>query len=115
MSRANVEKAGGGPGARGRFSSKKKLQAVLRLLQGESLDTLSRELKINAGTLSAWRDSALNASLVALKSKPSDGRDVEIKELKTLIGDLTLRLEVSREAVTRLRAGRPLADGRSRK
>ena len=81
MSRVNVGKAGGDLGSRGRFSSKKKLQAVLRLLQGESLDTLSRELKVNAG--------ALNASLVALKFKPSDGRDVEIKELKTLIGDLT--------------------------
>ena len=115
MSKSDVRKAGGDPGSRGRFSSKKKLQAVLRLLQGESLDTLSRELKVNAGTLSAWRDRALNASLAALKSKPSDGRDIEIKELKTLIGDLTLRLEVSREAVTRLRAGRPLADGRSRR
>ena len=56
MSKDNVGKAGGGPGSRGRFSSKKKLQAVLRLLQGESLDTLSRELKVNAGTRDCTRE-----------------------------------------------------------
>ena len=67
----NVAKAGGDQGPRGRFSSKKKLQAVLRLLQGKNSDTLSRELKANVGTLSASWDSALNASFVALSSKPS--------------------------------------------
>jgi hypothetical protein len=33
---------------RGRWSSKKKMNAVLRLLKGEDLDLLSRELKVNA-------------------------------------------------------------------
>ena len=89
MSKDNVGKAGGDPGSRGRFSSKKKLQAVLRPLQGESLDTLSRELKVNAGTLSAWRDSALNASLAALRSKPSfvrapEGNGVAERFVRTL-------------------------------
>ncbi|MBM0108920.1 hypothetical protein JM946_29715, partial [Steroidobacter sp. S1-65] len=41
---------------RGRWSAKRKSEAVLRLLKGEDLDTLSRELKVNAATLSGWRD-----------------------------------------------------------
>ena len=37
---------------RGRFSAKRKSEAVLRLLRGEDLDTLSRELGVVAATLS---------------------------------------------------------------
>jgi len=36
---------------RGRFSAKRKREAVLRLLRGEPLDELSRELGVNASTL----------------------------------------------------------------
>ena len=42
----------GGPGRgasdRGRWSSKRKLEAVLRVLKGEDLDSLSRELGVSA-------------------------------------------------------------------
>jgi len=36
---------------RGRFSARRKTEAVLRLLRGEDLDTLSRELGVTAATL----------------------------------------------------------------
>lgn len=73
---------------RGRFSSRKKVEAVLR---GEDLDLVSRQTGITA----------------------ADGRDEELARLKALVGDLTMRLELSREAVSRLRAGAPSAAGRS--
>jgi hypothetical protein len=41
---------------RGRWSSRRKTQAVLRLLRGEALDALSRELGVTAATLAQWRD-----------------------------------------------------------
>ena len=41
---------------RGRRSSRKKMETVLCLLKGEDLDSLCRELKVNAATLSSWRD-----------------------------------------------------------
>jgi len=40
---------------KGRFTSKRKQAAVLRLLRGEDLDTLSRELGGTAARLSQWR------------------------------------------------------------
>jgi hypothetical protein len=40
---------------RGRSSSKKKMDAVLRLVKVEDLDTLSRELRVNAATLRAGK------------------------------------------------------------
>lgn len=57
---------------RGRWSSKKKLDAVLRLLKGEDLDTLSRELRLNAATLSSWREVFLANGLAGLKSRETD-------------------------------------------
>ena len=36
---------------RGRFSSRRKTEAVLRLLRGEELDALSRELGVTTATL----------------------------------------------------------------
>ena len=43
---------------RGRWSAKRKFAAVLRLLRGEDLETLSRELGVTAATLSGWRDQS---------------------------------------------------------
>ena len=50
----------GGPD-RGRYSARRKAEAVLRLLRGEDLDALSRELGVTAATLSQWRDLFLTA------------------------------------------------------
>lgn len=98
---------------RGRFSSRKKGDAVLRVLRGEELDLVSRELGLTAARLSEWRDQFLAGGHVRLKSRTADERDAEVGRLKTLVGDLTMRLELSREAVQRLRGGAPLATGRS--
>src|SRR2546422_2096474 len=40
---------------RGRWSAKRKTAAVLRLLRGEDIESLSRELGVTAATLSGWR------------------------------------------------------------
>ena len=41
---------------RGRFSSRKKMNAVLRVLRSDELDLVFREAGITAATVSAWRD-----------------------------------------------------------
>ena len=95
---------------RGRFSSRKKMDVVLR---GDDLDLVSREAGITAATVSEWRDQFVASGQAGLKSRATDGRDDELARLKALVGDLTMRLELSREAVQRLRGGAPLATGRS--
>lgn len=98
---------------RGRFSSRKKMEIVLRVLRGEDLDLGSRETGLTAATVSAWRDQFVTSGQAGLKSRAADGRDDELARLKALVGDLTMRLELSREAVQRLRGGAPLATGKS--
>ena len=47
---------------RGRWSSKCKTAAILRLLSGEDLETLSRELGVTAATVSHLRDQFLDGA-----------------------------------------------------
>ena len=61
-----------------RMTSARKHSAVLRLLRGEPLDMLSRELHVTAADLSEWRDKFLAAGEAGLKARPRDGREAEI-------------------------------------
>ena len=79
---------------RGRFSARRKTEAVLRLLRGEDLDTLSRELGVTAATLSGWRESFLDGGTAAMKSRPADDRDEEIARLRSKVGQLTMDNEL---------------------
>jgi transposase-like protein len=45
---------------------------VLRLLRGESLEELSRELQVEAHRLAAWRDDFLEGGKDALKGQRPD-------------------------------------------
>ncbi len=91
---------------RGRFSARRKTEAVLRLLRGEDLDALSRELGVTAATLSGWRTSFLDGGTAAMKSRPADDRDDEIVRLRAKVGELTMDNEL---LLQRCRADRPLA------
>jgi hypothetical protein len=56
------ESGGAAPGHGGRLSRQRKMTAVLRLLRGEVLETISRGLGVAATTLSGWRDAFLAAA-----------------------------------------------------
>ena len=110
--------AGGGgpaPTPRRRMSAGRKREAVLRLLRGEDLELVSRELGVTAAELSGWREAFLAAGEVSLKSRPADARDAEIGRLKEKVGELTMANELLGAKVERLEAGRPLARRRSRR
>ena len=104
---------GNGKKDKGRFSSKRKTEVVLRLLRGEDLETLSREYGVTAARISEWRDEFLAAGEAGLKGGAAqDSRDEQIRQLQAKVGELTMDLEASREAVSRLKEGRPLGPGR---
>jgi hypothetical protein len=52
-----------------RWSSGKKFDVVLRLLRGEKLDALGRELGVEAHRIAAWRDDLLSGGKEALKGR----------------------------------------------
>jgi transposase len=72
------------------------------------------ELGVMAAELTAWRDAFLAAGESSLKTRPADGRDLEIGRLKAKVGDLTMTTELLEAKIERLEGGRPLARRRSR-
>jgi transposase len=83
-----------------RWSAGKKTDVVLRLLRGESLEELSRELKIEAHRLAAWRDDFLEGGKQGLKGQRSDRSpdDRSLRQAERKIGQLTMENEVLRAA-----------------
>ncbi len=65
-----------------RMSAKKKQEAVLRVLRGEDLEVVSREVGTTAADLSAWRDSFLEAGAASLKSRPEHDRDRDLEAMR---------------------------------
>jgi hypothetical protein len=97
------------------MSAKRKQGAVLRLLKGEPIEWVSRELGVTAAELAAWRDAFLAAGEASLKTRPADERDAEIARLKGKVGDLTMSNELLEAKIEKLEGGRPLARRRSRR
>ena len=70
---------------RKRFSAMRKTRAVLRLLRGEDIETVSRELQVTAVVLSQWRDSFLMGGEAPMKSRPMDERDELVARLQAKV------------------------------
>ena len=51
---------------RGRFSSRKKMDVVLRVLRGDDLDLVSRKAGITVATVSAWQNQFVTSSQAGL-------------------------------------------------
>jgi hypothetical protein len=97
------------------MSAKRKQSAVLRLLRGEDLELVSRELGVTAADLSGWRDAFLAGGEASLKSRASDGRDAENSRLKEKVGELTMARELLEAKIDRLEQGHPLARRRRKR
>lgn len=110
--------AGTSPSSAGlerRNSARRKLAAVTRLLRGEPLETVARELNVTVARLSEWRDRALAAAEAAMKERERDGRDEEMLRLKAKLGEVTMANELLEQKIAALEGGRPLARRRSRR
>ena len=105
--------AAAGRGRGGRFSARRKRETVRRLLRGEDLESVSRELGITAARVSQWRDQFLAAGQASLKSRAPDARDEDNRRLQAKIGELLMENELLYAKVDQLEAGGPLARRRS--
>jgi transposase len=103
------ESGAASPGRGGRMSRQRKTGAVLRLLRGEDLETVSRSLGVTAATLSGWRDAFLAAGEAALTTKPSTGEELESDRLKARLGAALIERDLWHEKIAILEANRPLA------
>ena len=98
-----------GPGQR--WSVGRKREVVLRLLRGESLDALSRELGVESYRLEKWKERALGGIDVSLRERGGDPLEKELDAARKKIGELSMENELLR---LRCRSTNPLQRGRSR-
>ena len=88
-----------------RWSAKTKGNVVLRILRGESMALLSRELGVAMHDLQEWHDSFVSAGSAALRNRSTSASKVGLKKAQAKIGELTMELELH-ERKRALLAGR---------
>jgi transposase-like protein len=85
----------------------------VRLLRGEELDIVSRELGVTAATLSAWREDFLAGGQASLKMRQPSPEEDQVGDLKKLIGELTIDNECLKALLRKHEERDPLARRRS--
>ena len=104
---------GGEPGAAAivtRWSAGRKKAVVLRLLRGEPVDAVSREVGVPIYKLEQWRDRALIGIDAGLKERENDPLEKALDDAKRRIGELVMEVEILQKE---RRAKRPLVGRRS--
>jgi len=85
--------------AKSRLSARRKTEIVLRVLRGEDVDALSRELRIEAHRIARWREEFLAAGAAALKAR-AEARAPDrtaLKDARAKVGELTMQVEILQE------------------
>ncbi len=101
--------------AKSRLSARRKTEIVLRVLRGEDVDALSRELRIEAHRIARWREEFLAAGAAALKAR-AEARAPDrtaLKDARAKVGELTMQVEILQELFQK--RGLPLPATRSRR
>ena len=103
----------GEPGAAAevkRWSAGRKKEVVLRLLRGEPVDSVSREVSVPIYKLERWRDRALAGIDAGLKERENDPVEKQLDEANRRIGELVMEVEILQKE---RRERRPLVGRRS--
>ena len=92
-----------------RWTIIRKREVALRLLRGEPMDALSRELGVEIYRLEEWKNKALAGIDASLREREGDPLDRELQSARSKIGELMMDNELLRE---KIRRPGPLAKGR---
>ena len=98
-----------------RWSASRKRDVVLRLLRGESLEMVSREVGVELYRLEAWQARALAGIELGLKEQAGEPLAAELDSAKRHIGELSMEIELLRERARAAERRLPLTTRRSRR
>jgi len=98
-----------------RWSAGRKRDVVLRMLRGEPIAKLSRELGVEIYRLEQWREQALAGLEVGLRPRSTDDPlQRELDAAKRHIGELSMEVELLRHRARSAEGRLPLGMRRSR-
>ncbi len=78
-----------------RWSGQRKMEVVVRLLRGEDLGELSREVQVAPAELESWRRVFLEGGVNGLRRRSGDPVERELERTRAKVGELTMRLELA--------------------
>ena len=96
-----------------RWSVMRKREVTLRLLRGESVEALSRELGVEVYRLEEWKSRALSGIDASLRERETTAGQVELDAALKALGELTMQNELLRHRLGDVKI--PLAPRRSRR
>lgn len=78
-----------------RWSAKRKSEVVMRLLRGEDLGEISREIQVPAPVLEEWRRAFLEGAESGLKKRSGDPQERELVRTRAKLGETMMKLELA--------------------
>jgi hypothetical protein len=99
-SRGEESEATGGRGSMEipeRWSAGRKAEVVLRLLRGEDLVEVSREMQVSPPELEEWRRVFLATGQQGMKQPSRDPAQRELIRTRAKLGEMTMRMELAEE------------------
>ena len=80
-----------------RWSAQRKSEVVLRVVRGEAIDEVAREIQVPVHEVEEWRRVFLEGGQQGLKRRGLDPEERELRRLQAKIGDMTMRLELAEQ------------------
>lgn len=78
-----------------RWSVQQKTDVVLRLLRGENLGEVSREIQVSAHEIEEWRRVFIENGSVGLKRRGGDPLERELVRTRAKLGETMMKLELA--------------------
>jgi transposase len=90
-------KTGNGTGESGveRWSAGRKSEVVLRLLRGEAIDAVSREVAVPVHQLEEWRRAFLDGGKANLRTRGLPDEERELRRVQAKLGEMVMRAELA--------------------
>jgi len=80
-----------------RWTATRKMEVILRLMKGEPIELLSREIGVPASEIETWHQTVIKGVEAALKARVDDPLQAELDLAKKRIGELSMENELLKE------------------
>jgi transposase len=107
---AEPENGADGPGVE-RWSAGRKSEVVLRLLRGEAIEAVSREVAVPVHQLEEWRRVFLEGGKANLRMRGLPDEERELRRVQAKLGEMVMRAELAESLLEK----RGFADDRGRR
>jgi transposase-like protein len=91
-----------------RWSAAKKAEAVLRLLRGEEIGAVSREIQVPAHVVEEWRRVFVESGKSGLRTRGEPDSDRELTHARAKVGELMMKLELAEDLLKKRGYGEDL-------